>query len=416
MNRKYKKSVWSKDFSCITLATVLAAIGGEAMNLPISMLVFDETKSTLLSAIVFICGMLPDIIFPIWVAPFIDKGNKKKWIISLDICMVFLYLSMGIWTLSHEFSFFLYLGFTLAVALDSIVYQLVYDAWYPNLIPSGMEQKGYAISTTIYPLVVVVMAPIATFFYGKIAIGYFFIAVSFLTLLSVLFESMISPVKVEQGELYTVSEYIKDIKEGFQYLKKEKGIRNIYTYMSITNGASNGVNVITQAYYQTQPWLSVTMLGFLKSAEMIGRVMSGSIHYVKEIPREKRYGFTKAVYIFYDTMDAFLLFMPFPLMLLNRFICGGLGCASATIRQTAIYAYLPEHMRARVNAIFCVIFSIGGILFQLLAGILGEFLPYKTVAFLLGILTLTSVFLLIVKPKKENKPIYEALPNADEIS
>ena len=36
--------LWTKNFSCITIATVLSAIGGEAMNLPISLLVFDETR------------------------------------------------------------------------------------------------------------------------------------------------------------------------------------------------------------------------------------------------------------------------------------------------------------------------------------------------------------------------------------
>ncbi len=61
----------------------------------------------------------------------------------------------------------------------------------------------------------------------------------------------------------------------------EKGIRNIYTYMSITQGASSGVEVLTQAYYQTQPWLTVTMLGFLKSAEMLGRVLSGLLQYIR---------------------------------------------------------------------------------------------------------------------------------------
>ena len=69
--------LWTKDFSCITVATILSAIGGEAMNLPISLLVFDETKSTFLSVLIMICGMLPDIILPVIIAPFIDRGNKK---------------------------------------------------------------------------------------------------------------------------------------------------------------------------------------------------------------------------------------------------------------------------------------------------------------------------------------------------
>ena len=44
-NRPHPR-LWTKDFSCITPATVLSAIGGEAMNLPISLLVFDKTQST----------------------------------------------------------------------------------------------------------------------------------------------------------------------------------------------------------------------------------------------------------------------------------------------------------------------------------------------------------------------------------
>ena len=75
-----KKKLWTKDFSCITVATVLSAIGGEAMNLPVSLLVFDETNSTFLSALVMICGMMPDVLFPVLVAPLIDKGGKKNWI------------------------------------------------------------------------------------------------------------------------------------------------------------------------------------------------------------------------------------------------------------------------------------------------------------------------------------------------
>ena len=295
-NKKITQNVWTKDFSCITTATILSAIGGEAMNLPISMLVFDETKSTFLAALIMVCGMLPDIILPVLVAPFIDKGNKKKWIVNLDIILVILYVSMGIWILTHSFSYGLYVVFVLVVGTVSVFYQLAYSAWYPDLIPVGLEQKGYAVSSTIYPVVVVIMAPIVTFAYGKIAIGFIFLFVAFLTLISVIVESCIKAPCKKSNEKYSIREYISDIIEGFKYIKKEKGIRNIYTYMSITNGASNGINVITQAYYQSQPWLSVTMLGFGKSAEMIGRVISGFFQYIKEIPRNKRYAFTKVVY------------------------------------------------------------------------------------------------------------------------
>ena len=413
-HKPIRPRLWTKDFSCITVATVLSAIGGEAMNLPISLLVFDQTQSTLLSALILVCGMLPDMILPILGAPLIDKGGKKKWIVGLDVLLATVYAAMGICITGHAFSYGLYVGFTLVVGTISVFYRLAFDAWYPSLIPVGAEQRGYSVSATLYPLVTILMAPVATFLYSHVPMGTLFLVVSGLTVLSCLVEGCIREVRKAAEEAYTFRQYRSDIREGFAFLKREKGIRNIYTYMSITQGASSGVEVLTQAYYQTQPWLTVTMLGFLKSAEMLGRVLSGLLQYIREVPVRKRYAFTKFVYTFYDTMDAALLWMPFPLMLVNRFLCGGLGCASATIRETAVQSYLPEDMRARINAFFNVISSVGGVGFYLLAGLLGQVLPYRLAATLLGLTTLVSMFLLIALPAKSNRPVYEAVRKADQ--
>ena len=133
--------LWTKNFSCITIATVLSAIGGEAMNLPISLLVFDETKSTLLSALILECGMLPDMILPILVAPLNDKGGKKKWIVGLDVLLAAIYGLMGVWILGHTFSYGLYVGFTLTVGTISVFYRLAFSAWYPDLIPAGQSRR-----------------------------------------------------------------------------------------------------------------------------------------------------------------------------------------------------------------------------------------------------------------------------------
>lgn len=407
--RNQEKHLWSKDFSCITLATILSAIGQEAMNLPISLLVFEETQSTLLSALVLICGMLPDVAFSVLAAPLIDRGGKKKWIVGLDLLLALLYAGMGILVAGGEFHYGLYLVFTLAAGTISVIYRLAYQAWYPTLIPAGFEQKGYAVSSTIYPLVIIVMAPAAAFLYQHVTMSHMFWLVGALTLLSVGIEAWIHEQQAESGEPYSLRQYRRDLQEGFAYLKRENGIRNIYTYMSITSGASEGIQVLTQAYYQTQPWLSVTMLGFLKSAEMIGRVLGGLLQYVWQIPVKKRYAFTKFVYLFYDTMDTLLLFCPYPLMVINRFLCGGLGVSSATVRESAVQSYLPSQMRARVNAFLDMAFAVGGAAFHLLAGLLGQVMSYRAATALLGLAAFISAWMLIVRPAEANRPVYEAV-------
>ena len=409
---EHKQTLWTRNSTCLTFATFLSIIGGEVMTLPLRLLVFENTQSTILSSIIFICGILPDVLFSVLIAPFIDKGNKKRWIIILDILMASIYLVMGFYVANHEFQYIVYVLLSLVVGTISVFYRLAYNAWYPSLIPTGLEQKGYAISGTIYPLITIVMSPIATFLYEKTSISNLFFLVSVISFLSVLVESLIRENQVSKEAKfggYSFSQYKQDIKEGFSYLKNEKGIRNIYTYMAITGGVFEGNTIAIQAYYQTNPLLSVTMLGFLKSAEMIGRVLSGLLQYRITIPPKKRYGITKFVYTVYETSDMILLFLPYPIMLVNRFICGGLGNASATIREAAVQSYLPDHIRARVNAIFSAAFSIFGIFFQLLGGALGEILPYRAVVVSLSSISLVAILVFIVIPDKVNRKVYEAV-------
>lgn len=404
-----KETLWTKNFTYITFASVLSIIGGEVMNLPLSLLVFEKTQSTMLSAIILICGMLPDVLLSVIVAPFIDKGKKKRWVVGLDTLMMMIYIIMGIWIANHEFQYMVYVVLSLVLGTISVFYRLAYGAWYPSLIPIGFEQKGYAISATIYPLITIVMAPVATFLYETVTISTLFYLVAALLMISILIEGQIEENGNTEKQTFTLKQYKEDIKEGFRYLKNEKGITNIYTYMAISNGTYEGSYIALQAYFQTNPLLSVTMLGFLRSAEMVGRVFSGIFQYRFEIPAKKRFGLTKFVYFTYQLADMILLFTPYSAMLVNRFICGGLGNTSATVRETAVQSYLPDNMRARVNAVFNAIFSVGGILFQIFAGMLGEKLPYRAVMVIMGTIGLAAIWIFIVLPDNENRKVYEAV-------
>jgi MFS family permease len=255
------------------------------------------------------------------------------------------------------------------------------------------------------------MSPVATFLYEKTSMQFIFFLVAGITLISIVIESLIreTPKTAKENACYSFSQYKQDILEGFSYLKKEKGIRNIYTYMAFSGGTYEGTNIAIQAYYQSNPLLTVTMLGFLRSAEMLGRMLSGFIQYKVNIPPKKRYGLTVFVYTVYQIADMILLFSPYPLMLANRFLCGGLGNTSATVRETAVQAYLPENIRARVNALFSALFSIGGIFFQVIAGILGELMPYRAVILILGIIGLVAIGIFIILPHRENRTVYEAV-------
>ena len=57
-----KKTLWTRNFIRITCATGLGAAGGILSGFALSFLVFDETGSTLASALVLAIQLIPNVI------------------------------------------------------------------------------------------------------------------------------------------------------------------------------------------------------------------------------------------------------------------------------------------------------------------------------------------------------------------
>ena len=166
-----KKTLWSKNFTIITLGTVISAIGDTAMGFALSFVVFDTTGSTLLSALFTAVSSLPRILLPILVSPYLDNFRRKPVIVGLDYFSCAIYLLFGLYLLHNPFHLPLYLFFSLLGGCIGSVYGLAYQSLYPNLIPEGFAQKGYTVSGMLYPTVLMVMTPVASILYTQFGLA-----------------------------------------------------------------------------------------------------------------------------------------------------------------------------------------------------------------------------------------------------
>lgn len=406
-----QETLWTTDFTKITIASAISIIGGEALNLPMSLLVYDKTQSTFLSALIFVFGMLPDIVFSVAVSPVIDRTSKKKWIVGLDAVFLLVYAAMAWATYAFTFYYALYVVFTLLTSTLSVFYRLAYDAWYPDLIPKGLEQKGFAVSGMVTDATSVIMAPVSALLYTLIPIHVIFAFVAVTILIAIIIESGITEVRRVQEDRQEngFRAYLTDLKDGFRYLKQEHGVRNIFTYMSISIGAGDGRGILERTYYQTARGRNVMQFGFLMSAYTAARVVSGLVLYKKEVPVKKRFLVVRFVYASLSVLSGVLLFLPFPLAFADMAVQGGLANTSYTIRQTATKSYIPADMRARLGAIFNMMYCITGIAFTLLAGVLGEVMPLRLGAILLCVFELLAMIRIICLPADRNRVVYEAV-------
>lgn len=401
-----KQKLWTKNFTIITLGTLISAIGDAAMALALSLVVFDQTQSTWLSGLYTAISILPGITLPILFGPIIDRANRKRSIVCLDTLLGIWYLLFLAYIRKNGFVYEAYVLFSFVSGSIGCVYGLTYQCLYPDLIPEGMEQKGYAVSGMIYPLTMTIMTPVAAFAYERMGVEVLFLAEGLLLLTAALFESFIEYKHEKKETAQTLHRYTEDIAEGFHYLKREKGIRSIYSYMMITNATGNANGKMVMAHFQTTNGLTTAMYGLLTSAETIGRLVGSAVHYVFNIPEEKRYQLTVRVYMIYEMCDGIMLFVAYPVMLALRFVCGFLGSQTAALRSAAVQKYLPSDMRARVNGLFSVLTSLGMMVAQLAVGALGEVLPYRWVAAMFAGFSFAAIVVLIVRNKKLVEPVY----------
>lgn len=402
-----KNTLWTKNFTIITLGTVISAIGGVAMGFALSFVVFDNTGSTLMMALFAAASSLPGIILPVLLSPYLDNFRRKPVIVGLDYLSAVIYLLFGLYLLKHSFSLPLYLLFSLACGSIGSVYNLAYESLYPNLIPEGFAQKGYTVSGMLYPTVTMVMTPVASILYTRLGLGVLCIGEGLLLAAAASVETQI---RVEEhtkpGGKFSFGDYIGDFKEGFRYLKKEKGLLRIYGYMPITQGISQATEPLIRAWFRTAPGLNLTMYALFTTAEFIGRSIGGLVHYKFEIPPEKRFSLAYLVYVTYNIMDTVLLWLGFPLMLVNRGICGFLGINSATLRASSVQNYLPDNMRAKVNAVFNMLYALVPTLLTLAVGALGEMMDYRLCVTLVSAAGLLPCYLIMWRGREDVKKVY----------
>ncbi len=401
--------LWTRNFRLVILASAMGTLGSIVGGFALAFLVFDETGSTLASALIVAIQLVPYLLLPVLIAPLMDRLPRKAFLVAGDVANAILLAGMGIWLLFFEFSYVGYLAVSLLLSCLGATDELAFTSIYPELIPKGAEQKGYAVSSMLYPVLKVIMTPLAAVLLDAIGVAWILIAQSILSLAAAITESFIhaEKTKQERNMPYSLRAWGEDILEAVRYLKKERGLRSIFGYMAVTNGVSDGFSPILVAFFRTFPGFTAAMYSAFSVVEFVGRTIGSAMQYKVKIPAKKKFGFTFFVYQFYEALDMGLLWLPYPFMLINRGICGFLGSNSAILRNAAVQRYIPEKLRSRVNAFNGVLLTIGSSIFSLLMGFLGELLDYRLCVTIGGAVAMLACWLLIWCRRGNVREVYE---------
>ena len=136
-----KNTLWTKNFSIITIGTIISAIGGVGLNFAISVLIYNKTSSTFLTAIFAAVSMIPNFVLPLFIGPFIDKFPRRKIIYTSDFIMSFMFFVIAYVTRNGFFDYSFYLMVALVISINGVIYNITYESFFQNLFLKDRSKR-----------------------------------------------------------------------------------------------------------------------------------------------------------------------------------------------------------------------------------------------------------------------------------
>lgn len=419
MNEKIltKNKLWTRDFTIITIGSIISMLGNSVSGFAIGLVVLDYTNSTFLYALFMVVYNLPKIVVPLFAGPYLDRFSRKKVIYTLDFLSSIIYFGIFLFISGGYFNYGILMAVSLLIGVIDGIYAVAYESFYPNLITKGNFSKAYSISSMIYPLAAF-MVPVASFIYnsmGTAAYLFLFNAISFF--IAACFEASIkykeTHISNEEYKKFDFKGYKDDFKEGLSYIWVEKGLLVITIYFCLTMFSGGATQTVLLPFFKNNPGLFsnipidvVTLFTFVTGCGVIGRLIGGMIHYKFKYPVSKKFLIAITVYMSISIIEGIQLFMPVNVMMICFFITGIMGVTSYNIRISATQSYVPDEKRGRFNGIFNMICAAGGILGQLLGGGMAEFISERSVTVIFSIFNILAVLFVMYRGREYVKKIY----------
>lgn len=407
-------TLWTKNFTIITVGSVVSMLGSTLAGFAMSLLVLDYTGSTFLFALYNVFYMLPYSLAPVLCGPFLDRFSRRKTIYTLDFITAGYYGLLSVILTFGKLNFVFIAVSTLIIGTIGSIYTVAYESFYPLLISEGNYSKAYSVQSTL-EVMTFFMTPVSAFVYNKFGIVPLFVCNVITYLIAAITETQI---KADENYIEKHKEessdsnkklgfsFIADFKEGMKYLISEKGLLAVAVYFcfsSLSGGATGTLELpFFKNTYENGEYYYMLVVG----TACVGRAIGGALHYKFKLPHKKKFEIALIVYITISLLEGFFLFFPIPVMMVMCFLTGIGGVTSYNIRISATQQYVPDEKKGRFNGTFGTLNTIGTLLGQLVSGALGEFLPARGILCAIMMLNVLAAVVIIGGNKKHVAKIY----------
>ena len=412
-----KRGLWTRDFTILTIGSLVSMVGNMLSGFAISIMVLDRTESTFLYVLFNVCWQLPGLIVPLLAGPYLDRVSRKKVIYCLDFLSAAIYIGISLVLRTGWFDYFVMLACCIFIGSINCVYGVAYESLYPNLVSEGNHSKAYSISSLMWDMSALIY-PLAPALYDYLGIAPLFVITGISFFIAACFEVFIryEETHMTQHTAQTgkgkFMQFRMDFQEGLSYIRSEKGLLVITAYF-VVSGFAGGTGELYLPFFRNNadrfaawPVAVTTLYALVTNFSVVGRLIGGFVHYKAKLPTQKKFVIALTVYVVIAVIDGITLWMPVPVMMLLFLVTGILSVTSYNIRIAATQTYIPDNKRARFNGTFQMLCTLGSVAGSLTAGGLAEIMPEQWAVSLLAATGLLGAYVFMYRGRKHVSAIY----------
>ena len=341
-----------KKYIILWLSQWVSQLGSSMTAFALVLWAYEQSHSALSVSVMSFCQYVPYILLSIVTGAFVDRHSKKAIMLVSDTTaaigslVVLLLMTAGYLSVWHIYIVNAVVGITNAFqqpASDVAVGKLVPKDKLSNV--SGMNSFSNNMVVVFSPMIASVL-----FAMGWLPLILLVDLASFAIAFCVLLFFIYIPDQFEEREH---SSPFEGTKEGFLFLKKEKGILYIMLTMALINFFSRLTyeNILSPMILARSGGSSIT-LGMVNAFMGIGGIVGGIVVSLKKESRRK----ASAIYI---SAALSFLFGDFIMAVGNNAFWWSVAAAAASVpipfimanQNTISYQKVPENMQGRVFAV-----------------------------------------------------------------
>ncbi|OPJ61405.1 MFS transporter [Clostridium oryzae] len=395
MKNENKEKLWSRSFFILWQGQLVSTIGDAVYSIALGFWVLAVTGSTALMGTLMAASTLPGILVSPFAGVLIDKCNKKRLFIFLDmirgICIVLLAVAankgfIAIWMVFAA-------GILLSVC--GAIFAPGIQAAVPELVPKSKVSNATSVFSVVSA---------GSNMIGNVAGGFLYQALGAPMLflfdgLSFIFSGATMPfVKIPKNTRKEKIHFVEDMAEGFRFMWHQIGLRMILIIAALSNFFCFIGIVLIMPLCQTTSYLGAGRYGIIMACYMAGSMagfMFLSIFSPK--PKNKFKIFIVTNIISNISMISSINQPFFVIMNILLVLAGFTNSIFNVILISTVQASTPQQVRGKVMS-FLNMTTQGFTPFAMaLGGVLGGIFPIKTVisaAFIIVFLvTMPSYFI-----------------------